>query len=905
MSIKKPDINNWLVMIVGPIICSAFLMLFIFPDRLWFHHVSFIRNLDLEFCYEGVFTLLYNFYHGGIQLWDVYDQMPLAYHHLGGGLYTFTNVAPAFVYVVLSPLFQSSADAFQVIYSVAFVLLPFFLRTAGAFLIARHFSRSIPVVFAVCVLFNTTLVPQLHMGLSAGDCYSYFPLVMFFILRFFENFKLNDFLGGLLIFVIAIASNPLVGPGYFYQGLHFLILSCAVWALIFNREVFFIFVKKIPTHLKALAQGKENNTLFKIGLVGLLAFIILAPSLHMTLFNWHDYEFDVEHSRFNSVFNIGAYFDRPVFFAKQSEFLKRWLDYNHNDWGNTWLFFGYVPLFLVVAGILMSRDDRRFIFLLTLFFFWLINSPRHSSGLSGLAHWLNALTNPLKFLPRSFHMVGAFMSSFILLPLTTIGLQSVEDTIKDAVNPRSRLNIVLTAGVLGLIVIMLLGKFELEIKQYLLRAFLISIVILYFLWQKPWGRIVSGSAAAFLLGVIFLMDCYGSYRYIKQFADAVVMTQYQLKGLESSGSVNLDYRNPKILPRRFYFTIRPLGSVPYYLSLDPAGMQGLYFQFTDFLKYFLPIDNYKPRHIAYAKWPGTSRKNTAYTYDQWPVDQDMLNYLLKDQNLLFFAETAVSPRKDIYREILDHHMERQVAVIEPLASDSDAVISDHLPENVEPPKPKNIIMKWQQIPLAGAASTKEDYNFIEYIFPLPKDFPNYLASTVFSDDRILTRVLLGPKRSIELTPAQGKLIRPFTFDVQNMQKGKFSILLPKGFAADTEPVTLVYMVDNTGGIGKVWKNEPDNFGFDYTASKNGWLVIHYPYDSKWRMTVDDRPVQIYRANKSFMGVPLERGKHRILLRYWPSTILRPLIVFSFGTMILTLLGVIAIGIHEENLYARN
>ena len=44
--------------------------------------------------------------------------------------------------------------------------------------------------------------------------------------------------------------------------------------------------------------------------------------------------------------------------------------------------------------------------------------------------------------------------------------------------------------------------------------------------------------------------------------------------------------------------------------------------------------------------------------------------------------------------------------------------------------------------------------------------------------------------------------------------------------------------------------------------------------------MDSRQVHFYRANKSFIGFPISKGEHKILIQYWPHSPLRLLLLVS-------------------------
>ncbi len=56
---------------------------------------------------------------------------------------------------------------------------------------------------------------------------------------------------------------------------------------------------------------------------------------------------------------------------------------------------------------------------------------------------------------------------------------------------------------------------------------------------------------------------------------------------------------------------------------------------------------------------------------------------------------------------------------------------------------------------------------------------------------------------------------------------------------------------------------------DLVVPQPGYLVLAYTDYPGWRATVDSQPTQILRANYVFMALPLEPGRHQVILRYEP------------------------------------
>jgi uncharacterized membrane protein YfhO len=93
-------------------------------------------------------------------------------------------------------------------------------------------------------------------------------------------------------------------------------------------------------------------------------------------------------------------------------------------------------------------------------------------------------------------------------------------------------------------------------------------------------------------------------------------------------------------------------------------------------------------------------------------------------------------------------------------------------------------------------------------------------------------------------------------------------------------------------ISDVWRNEHDRLGFTFKAPDDGQMTIHFPYDPKWRLTVDGRNQELTCVGTYFMGTNLSKGEHRLLMEYWPQTPLRWLLVLAMLLMVIALEGLI-------------
>ena len=114
-----------------------------------------------------------------------------------------------------------------------------------------------------------------------------------------------------------------------------------------------------------------------------------------------------------------------------------------------------------------------------------------------------------------------------------------------------------------------------------------------------------------------------------------------------------------------------------------------------------------------------------------------------------------------------------------------------------------------------------------------------------------------------------------------------------------DAVYFQYPAQKEVGITNIYQHMSDTLEFDYVAKEDGWLVMHYPYDKKWKMTRNGKLQKLYQANYSFMASPVKKGTQRILLQYWPDTNLRFFIGLSIVISQIVFWFVVYIGIRQK------
>ena len=75
---------------------------------------------------------------------------------------------------------------------------------------------------------------------------------------------------------------------------------------------------------------------------------------------------------------------------------------------------------------------------------------------------------------------------------------------------------------------------------------------------------------------------------------------------------------------------------------------------------------------------------------------------------------------------------------------------------------------------------------------------------------------------------------------------------------------------------------PDRIRADVEAATPAHLVVVDGWAPGWRATVDGTPAPVLRANVGFRAVPVPPGRHRVELRYRPTSIRDGLVVSALA-----------------------
>jgi hypothetical protein len=334
----------------------------------------------------------------------------------------------------------------------------------------------------------------------------------------------------------------------------------------------------------------------------------------------------------------------------------------------------------------------------------------------------------------------------------------------------------------------------------------------------------------------------------------------------------LDYQNPEVFPWRYFYRADMRFDERLWILQNSYG---LFYQFSPLAeRYSTRADLYAPRHISYRG------------IDEDPEIQE---YLRRDGRMVYLADMAVPEDKASLARILEAGWDRRVVLVR----DATDHVSDPTQIRLVPAAQVPVRIQHWDLPLDSMKRQKTAQGIVYSAF-LPLDFPSYLTTTVFTTDYFCLQLRLAGQA---FNAVQGDLVVPFSFDVGNIHTRRLTVLLPAAFPAAGRSFELT--ARTLGDITAITRNTNDELAFAYQAPHEGWLVLHYPFDPKWELTVDGRQQNIYRINRHFIGTFIDQGAHRIVLRYWPHTPLRFFTGLSMVLVIVVFVMAVGFGLRQE------
>ena len=111
-----------------------------------------------------------------------------------------------------------------------------------------------------------------------------------------------------------------------------------------------------------------------------------------------------------------------------------------------------------------------------------------------------------------------------------------------------------------------------------------------------------------------------------------------------------------------------------------------------------------------------------------------------------------------------------------------------------------------------------------------------------------------------------------------------------GFDPRNQAVILEKISYDLTKLGKVTVSdpviEPNRMKFEVSAYQDSFLIISSAYDTGWKARVENQPLKVYRVNGGLMGVMLSRGRHELVLEYFPDSFRLGLIISGISLTII-------------------
>lgn len=828
---------------------------FLYPEVFLRFDLRLVQGHETCGPMQYVFFLIGQFFQGGIQLYNPYDHLNGSFTQLSVGLYTPFNFLIALGYIVLSPFVDEPAKFFHHWYVFAYYGLGLLLRTYGTYLLAHYITKSRWIAIATTVLVNSfCALTLIHMGgMCVSLVYSFLPLLLFCLVYYWETRKFQAILGTVLIFVVAAVHMLYVGLGYFYQVLHLFVLDMFFIWIIFQRG-------KKPL----LSDQIHWKSVGKLALVMALIFL---PVIWWGTNLIQDYQvvdsgLGTSSGRFNRIFKPAAMLNDPLrYFISSDKVFHSAYDFTTSGWYLGGAFLGISIMVLAMIGIVLGKHVYKIVFISAAVIMGFLNVPSNQGGWMTWAHWVDALTNPFCFLVRSFHYTVLLWYITFAIPIC-LGIQALIAIVKKDFERiyAGRINIL--KGVLAVLIGLSFMIPDARIKAYAISVLGLFLVF-FILFDQQKFKIPRMWLAAIVFASITCIE-FGVLRtYIN--TQSVDMNWAYWDGLRVKPRVHsamytppipmvMDYQNPKILPVRFFY--RTDDQVVFPLICEFQGMFGLFYR-------YMPL-------VLRLERPGHMYVPRLKVYTDIDKNKPMQEYLRRDGRIMYTADAAIAPDAAAFERIVNQGLDRRVIQAEGAHADKIKKISD---VQLPPALPMNFKRNIYAFDAQNAKVQKKKEG-LQYQWALPKGFPHYLTTTVFTPDVQLWQLTVGNRALVLM---QGALVTPLTFDVNNVREGYLTVLMPPQETIK-EPVNLAVLTP--AGLVDIWRNTQDEFGFTYNFERDGWWVMHQPYDSKWQLYIDGVKTPIAKINGYFIGAPVTAGEHQIYLTYWPNSPLRPLIIIS-------------------------
>ena len=189
---------------------------------------------------------------------------------------------------------------------------------------------------------------------------------------------------------------------------------------------------------------------------------------------------------------------------------------------------------------------------------------------------------------------------------------------------------------------------------------------------------------------------------------------------------------------------------------------------------------------------------------------------------------------------------------------------------------------------ANIIKSKIKDNFVIIHYKLPDDFPeNFFSSKIKNYNKKIQIDILY--ENINANTIHTLFEDNEVFNINSLKENYLILKLDNRNLSEIKYINIKFDLNYT--LLNIFNNSMDNLSFNYNAEDDGYLIVNYPYDKKWNISVNNIHSNIYKANKYFFAFKINKGNNKIAIKYNDEYQLKILIYISIILMFFSIIYV--------------
>ena len=830
----------------------------IYPERFIFADIRFTSSHTVANFYQA--ALFHSKYLKNLEFtfWNFFDQSNTTFYHLAQGFYNLQALVEGFIYNILS--FFKSDNFFRVFHSHFIQFFFILFRTLGITLIFDIYRVQKYLYLPLILFINILISSVISFGYELGWLLSITPILIYYLIKFLRNNNIVPLIFFLIFYVFIFSQIPLMSLSYFFPPFHLIItlyFLVMLYKYFFNRNNFQSEYKNF------LSVNFSYNYYFYLLFFSLLILVTFNISFFLVvnetsaLTGTAGYDGNPTESRLNNFLNPEKFFktyipnarcifddDTAITTCSIFNFISYYLNFKDNPWDRAPAFIGSSVVLISLFGLMFSKYKEKWYFFSAVIFIIAMQGPRDILlfDVNFYANLFTAFLNPFSFLIQHTHMMSLILP-FLLIPLFVMGII----TICDKIEIKKFLLRKILYFFSSIIILLYLIIKDIDYEVLVIYSAILFFIFLIF-FQNQYLNFHNKKISLILILSCFLLDGYALKSYYKdmRFSSAKYLPIYQANPT-NPGNHYIDNPNPfnsslslELFKERPVFRLGKKENEPkdkkfYETYFQKQTYIGEFYK-TNFIFRFLEKPNvYELRHKAYASL--NEVKNTEYFKD----DLFLVSFFNK------FTNSQDTKLKDFFN---DQNLFRNTIYLSGYKK-----FENNKNENVDREYFENKTINIENKDLILVKKTNKQKL---YKFKKPKEFPNYINGTIFSNLDLIKLEINGK----EFNLTHNDLHLDNTFVLDSIENGFIHFMTEQEF--DPKKIDLIFkkytLVNNLN-------RKADNFIFDLDIKENGWLLLKFPYDKNWEVFIDGKKTKVFKANEFWLGVKVLENTKKLEISY--------------------------------------